>query len=96
MPTYIALLDWTQQGASKIKESPKRLDAARKAYKKLGANIKDVYLTLGRCDLVCVIEAPDDETYAKVTVGLAAQGNVTTETLKAFTEDEYRKILGSL
>lgn len=96
MPTYIALLTWTQQGASKIKDSPKRLDAGRKAFKKVGAEIKDVYLTFGRCDLVCVIEAPDDESYAKAVLGLASQGNVSTETLKALSEDQYRKILGSL
>ena len=96
MPTYIALLNWTQQGASKISASPKRLDAGREAFKKAGAEIKDVYLTMGRHDLVCVIEAPDDETYAKAILGLATQGNVSTETLKAFNEDEYRKIIGSL
>ena len=96
MPTYIALLNWTQQGASKISASPKRLDAGRKAFKKVGAEIKDVYLTMGRYDLVCVIEAPDDESYAKALLGLASQGNVSTETLKAFSEDEYRKIIASL
>lgn len=96
MPTYIALLTWTQQGASKIKDSPKRLDAGRKAFKKVGAEIKDVYLTFGRCDLVCVIEAPDDESYAKAVLGLASQGNVSTETLKALSEDQYRKVLSSL
>ena len=96
MPTYIALLNWTQQGASKISASPKRLDAGRKAFKKVGAEIKDVYLTMGRHDMVCVIEAPDDESYAKALLGLASQGNVSTETLKAFSEDEYRKIIGSL
>jgi uncharacterized protein with GYD domain len=96
MPTYIALLNWTPQGVSKVKDSPKRLDAGRKAFKKAGVEIKDVYLTMGRCDLVCVIEAPNDETYAKAILSLAAQGNVSTETLKAFTEDEYRKIIGSL
>ena len=96
MPTYITLLNWTQQGISKAKDSPKRLDAGRKAFKKAGAEIKDVYLTMGRHDLVCVIEAPDDETYAKAILGLGSQGNVSTETLKAFTEDQYRKIIGSL
>ena len=96
MPTYIALLNWTQQGASKISGSPKRLDAGRQAFKKAGAAIKDVYMTMGRYDLVCVIEAPDDETYAKAILGLAGQGNVSTETLKAFTEDQYRKITSSL
>jgi uncharacterized protein with GYD domain len=52
-------------------------------------------MTMGRFDNVCVIEAPDDESYAKAVLALGAQGNVSTETLKAFTEDEYRRILGS-
>ncbi|HSV32504.1 MAG TPA: GYD domain-containing protein [Pyrinomonadaceae bacterium] len=96
MPTYIALLNWTLQGATKVGGSAKRLDAGRKAFKKAGAEIKDVYMTLGRYDLVCVIEAPDDDTYAKAILGLASQGNVSTETLKAFSEDQYREIIGSL
>jgi uncharacterized protein with GYD domain len=96
MPTYIALLNWTQQGISKVGSSAKRLDAGRKAFKKMGVELKDSYLTMGRYDLVCVIEAPDDETYAKAVLGLGAEGNVSTETLKAFSEDEYRKIIGSL
>jgi uncharacterized protein with GYD domain len=96
MATYITLLKWTQQGASKMKDSPKRLDAGRKAFKKLGAEIKDVYLTMGQYDLVCVIDAPSDEVAAKVLLQLGSQGNVQTETLKAFSEAEYRKIIGSL
>ena len=96
MTTYIALLNWTQPGVSKVASSAKRLDAGRKALKKAGVEMKDVYLTMGRYDMVCVIEAPDDETYAKAILGLASQGNVSTETLKAFTEDQYRKIIGSL
>ena len=96
MATYITLLKWTQQGAAKMKDSPNRLDAGRKAFKKLGAEIKDVYLTMGRYDLVCVIEAPSDDVAAKVLLQLGSQGNVQTETLKAFSEDEYRKLVGSL
>jgi len=96
MPTYIALLKWTQQGISKVGSSAKRLDAGRKAFKKMGVELNHTYLTMGRYDLVCVIDAPDDETYAKAVLGLGAQGNVSTETLKAFSEDEYRKIIGSL
>ena len=96
MPTYIALLNWTGQGISKVGSSAKRLDDGRKAFKKAGLEMKDVYLTMGRYDLVCVIEAPDDETYAKAILGLGSQGNVSTETLKAFSEDQYREIVGSL
>jgi len=96
MPTYVTLLKWTQQGAGKVKESPKRLDAGRKAFHKLGVEIKDTYLTMGRYDLVCVIEGPDDETVARALLSLGSQGNIQSETLKAFTEDEYRKIMRSL
>jgi len=96
MPTYLAMLNWTQQGISKIKDSPKRLDAGRKAFKKAGLEMKDVYLTMGRYDLVCVVDAPDDAALAKAILNLAKDGNVKSETLRAFTEDEYRKIIGSL
>lgn len=96
MPTYIALLKWTQQGISKVKDSPSRLDAGREALTKIGVQLKQVYMTMGRYDHVCVIEAPDDATYARAMLGLASQGNVSSETLKAFSEDEYRKITGSL
>jgi uncharacterized protein with GYD domain len=96
MPTFIALLKWTQQGAAKVKESPKRLDTGRKAFQKMGVQIKDTYLTMGRYDLVCVIEGPDDETVARALLSLGSLGNVQTETLKAFTEEEYRKITRSL
>jgi uncharacterized protein with GYD domain len=96
MPTYIALLKWTQQGAANVKASPKRLDAGRKAFKKAGAELKDTWLTMGRYDLVCVVDAPDDETYARAMLQLGSAGNVQTETLKAFSEDQYRKIIGSL
>jgi uncharacterized protein with GYD domain len=96
MPSFITLLNWTEQGMGKIKASSKRLDAGRKAFKKAGCELKDVYLTMGPYDLVCVIEAPDAETAAKAILSLGAAGNVRTLTLPAFTEDEYRKIVGSL
>ena len=96
MPTYIALLKWTPKGIAAIQGSPARLDAGRAAFKKAGIEMKDVYLTMGRYDLICVLHAPDDETLAKGILTLGSQGNVSTETLKAFSEDEYRKIVGSL
>ena len=96
MPTYIALMKYTQQGAAKLKDSPGRLDAGRKVFKEAGAEIKDTYLTMGRYDLVCVIDAPDDETVARLLLQLGSQGNVQTETLKAFSEDQFRKIAASI
>jgi uncharacterized protein with GYD domain len=96
MPTYITLLRWTQQGVANVKDSPKRLDAGREAFKKFGVEIKDTYLTMGRYDLVCVIEGPDDATVARALLTLGSQGNVQTETLKAWNENDFRKIVNSI
>lgn len=96
MPTYVSLIQYTQQGIQNIKQSPTRLDAVRKQYEKLGVKIKAFYLTMGRYDIVIISEGPDDETAAKAMLSTAMQGNIRTETLRAFNEDEFRKIVGAL
>lgn len=96
MPTYVTLINYTQQGIQKIKESPSRLDAAKKAFRAAGAEIKDFYLVFGRYDIVLIAEAPDDETAAGMALAIGSQGTVTTETLRAFTEEEYREIIAAL
>jgi len=96
MPTYIAFLKWTSQGAQNVKQSPSRLDAARKGFAAVGARMKDFYLVTGRYDMIAFVEAPDDLTLAKALLATASQGSVTTETCRAFTEDEYRQIIGGL
>ena len=96
MPIYITLLNYTAQGVSKVKDSPKRLDAGRKAFKKFGVEIKDTYLLMGRYDLLCVVEAPDDDALAKAMLTLGSQGNVKTETMKAWDEEGFRRIIKSL
>jgi uncharacterized protein with GYD domain len=96
MPTYISLLNFTQQGIEKIKESPARLDKARQAFKAMGAELKAFYLVMARYDAVVISEAPNDETVGKLVLMIGAQGNIRTETLRAFTEDEYRKMIAAL
>lgn len=96
MGTYIELLNWTDQGVKNVKDSPSRLDAARAMGKKMGVDIKDFYLTTGACDMVVIANAPDDDTMAKFNLTLAMGGNIRTTTLKAFSEDAYRKIIGGL
>lgn len=96
MPTYIALLKWTGQGIGAVKDSPSRLDWGRNEFKKMNVVIKDTYLTMGRYDLVCIIDAPDDEAFATAMLTLGSKGNVQTETLKAFSEDQYRKICAAV
>jgi uncharacterized protein with GYD domain len=96
MPTYITLMRWTSQGAKNIKDSPSRLDAARKAFQAVGVTLKDFYMVTGRYDVVLISEAPDEVTFAKATLSVASHGNVQTETLRAFTEKEYRNIVNGL
>ena len=96
MPNYIVLARWTQHGIENIKESPARLDKVKAGLKAAGAKLKDFYMTMGRYDMVLRIEAPDDATLAKVMLSVGAQGSVQSQTLRAFNEQEYRDIIGSL
>ena len=96
MARFIQLLNWTEQGVKSVKDSPKRLDGARAAAKKMGVEIREFYMTIGASDMVVIAEAPDDAAMAKFTLTLAMGGNVRTTTLKAFSEEEYRKIIGGL
>ena len=96
MPTYIHLVQWTQKGIENVKESPDRLEAAKKAFKAGGAEMKEFYLVMGQYDMVVVSEAPDDEAASRVALTVGSAGSIRTETLRAFTEDEYRKIIGAL
>ena len=96
MARYIMLVNWTDQGIRNVKDSPKRLDAARDIAKGLGADLKEFYMTMGDHDMVVIAEAANDEAIAKFALRLGGAGNVRTKTLKAFTESEYRSIIGSL
>ncbi len=96
MATYVILLNWTEDGIEDIRESPNRLDEARHSFEEAGAKLGPFYMTFGSHDMVAIAEAPDDETIAKLALALASKGSVRTETLKAFSEEEYRSIIGSL
>jgi uncharacterized protein with GYD domain len=96
MPTYISLIKFTHQGISSIKEGPSRLDANEEILNRYGSELKSFYLTMGRYDIVTIGEAPDDAAAAKIALTIGSAGNVTTETLRAFSEDEYREIVAAL
>jgi uncharacterized protein with GYD domain len=96
MPTYLIFLNWTDQGIRAVKDSPKRLDAAKKMVKDLGGEVRAFYMTQGQYDLVLIVEIPDDDKLAAFILRLGSLGNVRTTTLKAYTETEYRKIIGGL
>ena len=96
MSAYIILANYTDQGIRNVKESPKRVDAARALARECGAEMKELYLTVGSYDLVTRIEAPNDEAVARFALKLGSLGNVRTTSLKAFTEQEYRTIIETL
>jgi uncharacterized protein with GYD domain len=96
MPTYISLIRYTHQGITSIRQSPARLDAAKEAYRRAGGELKTFYLTMGRYDALAIAELPDDRAAAKLALALSAQGNVRTESMRAFTEEEFRRIAAEL
>ena len=96
MATYFMLFNYTQQGVQNVKESPARIEAAKKLLRDMGAEVKASYLMMGRYDTIFIVEAPNDETAAKGALAISSKGNVRSETLRAFTEDEYKKMIGAL
>jgi uncharacterized protein with GYD domain len=96
MPSYIAMLKWTPKGLENVKQSPSRLDAARKGFEAAGAKMKDFYMVTGQYDMIAVVDAPDDATLAKAILAATSQGSITSETCRAFTESEYRQIISGL
>ena len=96
MPTYITLISYTQEGIANMKDSPDRLEKAKQAIKAAGGEMKAFYLTMGHYDAVSISEAPDDESYARIILTLAGGGAIRTQTLRAFTEEEYKRIVAGL
>ena len=96
MPVYITLLNYTDQGLRNMKGAPERVAAARQAMERVGGRMHSYHLTLGQYDAVVISEAPNDETYATLILNIAAQGNISTTTLKAFTEEESTRIFNNL
>jgi uncharacterized protein with GYD domain len=96
MPTYIMLAHFTEQGIRNVKDSPKREEAFRKTCEKLGARVKDVYRTMGRYDVVAIVDAADDVTMNAILYSLGSLANVRTETLRAFTRQETDQALAKM
>ena len=96
LDTYIILGKYTQQGIAKIKEGPTRIEAARKAMEAGGGKMVAWYLTMGRYDFVVIAEAPSVKAAAAVLLAIGAQGSISTETLHALTEAEFKGVVSSL
>ncbi len=93
MPTYVTLSNFTDQGMKNIKDTTKRAEAFKKAAKEAGITIKELLWTQGEYDLVTVLEAPDEITASALALSVGKLGNITGQTLRAFTATDMEKIL---
>jgi len=93
MATYVTLLNYTQKGLDKIKESPQRVVAFRESAAKAGITVKDLYWTTGGHDGVLVLEGPDDKAIMALLLTLGRAGNVRTKTLRAYDQAEMKTTL---
>ena len=96
MPTYIALLNWTDQGVKSFKDSVDRYEDARKQLQGTNVTLRDSYWTLGPYDIVVTFDAPDDETATAGMLAVGAVGNVRSTTMRAFSGAEFKALTEKL
>ena len=96
MSHYILLINWTEQGISKIKESPDRYNSFKTSLEKAGGKMVGCYFPFGEYDIIIIIEAPNDETVMSLVLKVGSAGNIRTKTLKAFDAEEEMKIIRDL
>ncbi len=96
MATYIAPCSFTDQGVKTVKDSPKRAEAVKALAKKFGCEMTQLCWTLGQYDLISIMEASDDKAATAFGLAVGAQGNVRTQTLRAFSGKEIGEIIGKL
>ncbi len=92
MPTYIQYYTWTKAGSDAVKDQPMRNVHGKELYKSMGVEVKALYYSFEKYDMVTINEAPDDETMAAASLALVGSGPVTVKTVKVFTEEEGAKI----
>lgn len=96
MPRYVVLVNWTDQGLANARDTVERAAAFRAMVSAMGGQVGEILWTLGRYDIVGFMEAPDDETAAAISMRVSGQGNIRTETLRAFTAEEVGTITAKL
>ena len=96
MANFVMLFRFTRQGLQNVKESPQRVDTLKKVFASHGAQVKDFYAMLGEYDTMFIVEAPDDEAAARLSLMIGRDGNVHAETYRAFAEEEFRKMVAQL
>ena len=93
MADFVILLRWTQKGIEHVKDSPVRFEHFRETVEAVGGELLSFHMTLGQYDMMAIIDVPDDEAAAKMELAVRAVGTVDIETLRAFDENEFRKLI---
>jgi uncharacterized protein with GYD domain len=96
MAGYICLFRYTQQGIANIKDSPQQMKDARAAAESMGIRTVGLWVTLGKQDVVGVFDAPDDQTMAAFVLGVAKLGNLTSQTMRALSEEEVAQVVAKV
>ncbi len=93
---FILSLNFTDQGIRGLKDAPKRAQAASEIAKKVGVELKQIYMTTGDADLVVLVEAPNGDNMVKFSMALSMLGNVRTRTARAWPMEEFQKLVAEL
>jgi uncharacterized protein with GYD domain len=93
MPTYVALLNWTDQGVKGFRDTVDRYESAQQAMSGAGVTFREMFWTIGPYDLVGIVEGPDDATVTAALLSVAGQGNIRSTSLRAFSADEMRGVI---
>ena len=96
MATYLIMAGFTDQGIRNVKETTTRADAFRESAKKLGVTAREIYWTLGQYDVVAIVDSPDDSSVTALALALGSGGNVRTQVMRAFNQNEMKGILNKL
>ena len=96
MPTYVSLCKWTEEGVKNARETTKRAEAAKAAVRKLGGKLTTILWTQGNYDLIAISDFPDEESAMAFLLTLGGQGNVRTETLRAYGAQDMERIFAKM
>lgn len=96
MPHYILLINWTEQGIGKIKDSAERYNSFKALVEKAGGKLIGGYYTFGEYDVVIIINAPSDDVVMSLMLKIGSYGNIRSKTLKAFSAEEGFRIIKDL
>ena len=96
MVTYIGLMNFTDKGLQSVKSTTQRAAAAKEVAGRYGVTMREIWWTLGNHDIVCVLDAADEQSLTAYELAIASQGNVRSQSLRAFTAAEMDKVLARL